>query len=465
MLLRLQVQGFKNLEDVDIRFGPLTCFLGPNGVGKSNIFDAIQFLRHLTEDEIHKAAEAIRKPTEGTFSPLDLVTNHDPETTMRFVADMIVPLQAEDDFGEPVQPTVSLLSYTVAFRYSTKEHRLVLVEEDLKQLKKGDARHHILFPNSAAFRNSVLQGKRSGAFLSTVDEGGRIRIQLHGDGGSRGRPVPAGPSPRTILGGTGTNQYPTVVAARREMASWHSVHLEPSSLRAPDRFGESKPVDEHGRHIAATLRRLAGERAGGIGEVRDALADGAASAEMQRVCAAASNQLARLVHGVEAIRVREDEIRQQFVVEVRFSDSPLWMPPRALSDGTLRYLALIAMQMDSRSSRVLCIEEPENGIEPSGIPALLQLLRDYAVDPDEPVAPIDNPLRQVILNSHSRDVVAELSAEDVLFVESVHGPRGRHAKVRSVDYERVWRPDDDRVSHSQFKSWIGGLPRGQALLG
>lgn len=43
MLTRLKVNGFKNLLDVDIRFGPFTCIVGGNGVGKSNLFDAIHF--------------------------------------------------------------------------------------------------------------------------------------------------------------------------------------------------------------------------------------------------------------------------------------------------------------------------------------------------------------------------------------------------------------------------------------
>ncbi len=41
MLTRLKVTGFKNLVDVDVRFGPFTCIAGPNGAGKSNLFDAI----------------------------------------------------------------------------------------------------------------------------------------------------------------------------------------------------------------------------------------------------------------------------------------------------------------------------------------------------------------------------------------------------------------------------------------
>ncbi len=459
MLLRLRIQGFKNLRNADIRFGPTTCFLGPNGVGKSNVFDAIQFLRHLADDEIHKAAETIRQPAEGAFSPLDLVTNRDASTSMRLTADMLVPLVAEDDFHQEVKPTASLLTYTVGFGYRAKENRLVLVEEELKHHKKGDATKVLLFPHSRAFRDSTVTAGRFGkAFISTTIEDGQPRIHLHGDGGSRGRPVLAGPSPRTILGGTGSMEYPTVIAARREMASWHSVHLEPSSLRTPDRFGENSPVDEYGRHIAATLRRL--------GRARNPSGDGLHAAEgnvdgMVQVCTEAANQLARLVDGVQALRVRDDEARQHHVVEVQFRDSDMWMPPRALSEGTLRFLALVTMQMDARSSRVLCVEEPENGIEPNGIPALLRLLRDYAVDPDEPVTSEDNPLRQVVLNSHSRDVVRELHAHEVLFVEAVQSQEGRFATVRSVDYPEVWRPDENRVSHEYFRQWIGGLPRGQ----
>ena len=42
MLTRLKSNGFKNLVDFSLDFGPYTCIAGPNGVGKSNIFDAIQ---------------------------------------------------------------------------------------------------------------------------------------------------------------------------------------------------------------------------------------------------------------------------------------------------------------------------------------------------------------------------------------------------------------------------------------
>jgi AAA15 family ATPase/GTPase len=56
MLTRFKVNGFKNLMDVDVRFGPFTCVAGVNGVGKSNLFDAIRFLSLLASKTLIEAA-------------------------------------------------------------------------------------------------------------------------------------------------------------------------------------------------------------------------------------------------------------------------------------------------------------------------------------------------------------------------------------------------------------------------
>jgi predicted ATPase len=59
---------------------------------------------------------------------------------------------------------------------------------------------------------------------------------------------------------------------------------------------------------------------------------------------------------------------------------PAWM----ISDGTLRFLALVVLEMDPETQGLLCLEEPENGIHPARIAAILELLRDIAADTREP---------------------------------------------------------------------------------
>jgi hypothetical protein len=66
------------------------------------------------------------------------------------------------------------------------------------------------------------------------------------------------------------------------------------------------------------------------------------------------------------------------------------------------------------------MEEPENGIHPSRIPQMLELVRslseDIEADDDEAAAP---SIRQLIINTHSPLVVAELRDDELLFAETL----------------------------------------------
>ena len=95
MLTRLRVNGFKNLVGVDIHFGPFTCIAGVNGVGKSNLFDAIRFLSDLTHMSLIEAAKSVRSEGQRNSDIRDLFHKlgdaHEPQ--MQFIADMIIPLE------------------------------------------------------------------------------------------------------------------------------------------------------------------------------------------------------------------------------------------------------------------------------------------------------------------------------------------------------------------------------------
>ena len=446
MLLRLHVQGFKNLKNVEIRFGPLTCFVGVNGVGKSNVLDAIQFLRALTEQDIQTAAKAVRSPVSGEFGPRDLFFGGDASVPMCFSADILVPRRVIDDFGREAEPATTLLRYEVELGYMENTvPRLVLNREVLRPIKAGEAREVIGFDHKPEFRKSVVKAtRRKGEFISTVDGDGVAEIKLHQDGGSRGQAFAPGKSPRTVVGGTNAAEYPTVLAARREMASWRTIQLEPSAIRTPDRIGGPTHVDEHGGHIAAALDRLIGREA----------TDGRTLAEVV-------NRLSTLVGEVRTIEIDRDDARQQLTVMAKLHGCDEPLGPRSLSDGTLRFLALVTMYVDQDSGALLCMEEPENGMHPSRMPDVIEILEDYCVDPDLE-AKRDNPLRQVIINTHSPDVVRQLSHQEIMFVDTVDAPGGSYAIVRGV--EGNWRPGSDFVPLRRMSDFIGGSPISEKLM-
>lgn len=80
------------------------------------------------------------------------------------------------------------------------------------------------------------------------------------------------------------------------------------------------------------------------------------------------------------------------------------VPATRLSDGTLRFLALLAILLNPESATLICIEEPELGLHPDA----LSLLADLLVAASERT--------QVIVTTHSDVLVSALTehAESVL---------------------------------------------------
>jgi hypothetical protein len=86
---------------------------------------------------------------------------------------------------------------------------------------------------------------------------------------------------------------------------------------------------------------------------------------------------------------------------------------------------LAVLALDPETQGTLCLEEPENGIHPERIPAMIRLLQELATDTQAEIG-ADNPLRQVIINTHSPGVVTQIPEDSLLVAEPVqHFANGR----------------------------------------
>jgi predicted ATPase len=441
MLTRLQISGFKNLVDVDVRFGPFTCVAGANGVGKSNLFDAVQFLSLLADRPLIEAALGVRGGrTAGVQSLFHRVGRH-TDASMSFTAEMIVPREGQDDYGQEARATSTFLEYHLKLGYRADGGHgsvgaLEILEERLGYIAKGKAHAHLLFPHSAKdWRSSVVDSSRSGPpFISTADVRGERMIQMHQDGGSRGQPLKyaAARLPRTVLSGSNAAESPTALLARREMQSWRLLQLEPSALRRPDPFTAPTRLGADGSHLAATLYRLAHQ---GVGLT----AGGAEGVDSERVYTEVANRLAELYEDVQELWVDRDEKRELLTIHVLSRDRTDYPAP-SLSDGSLRFLALAVLELDAEDRGLLCLEEPENGVQPERLPAMLRLLQDITTDVREPVAD-DNPLRQVIVNTHSPAVVQQVPEDSLLLAleREIVRDQGRIQGVSFKALPGTWR--------------------------
>ncbi len=419
MLTRLKVNGFKNLVDVDVSFGPFTCIAGANGVGKSNLFDAITFLSALSERPLMEAALSVRSEG-GRAADLRSIFHRVGDQAaeeMTLEAEMLIPAVGVDDLGQEAKAAITFLRYLL--KLGSTPSGLCIRREELTHITLGEARRNLPFPHSPAWRRSVVEGRRTSPFISTEVREGVTYIKLHQDlgkaykGGGRPRNHVAERLPRTVLSNVNAAESSTAVLARREMQSWRLLQLEPSALRSPDLFTAPRSLATNGAHLPATLARLARlDTNPALGRV-SLPPSSSEEDQTEALYARVANRLAELIEGVGSVRVDVDERRELLTLMLR-DRGGTEHEARSLSDGTLRFLALAILESDSEARGVLCMEEPENGIHPERISAMLRLLQDLAVDPMLPVDS-DNPLRQVIVNTHS-PVVASVVPDSSLLV-------------------------------------------------
>ncbi len=461
MLTRLQVSGFKNLVDVDVRFGPFTCIAGANGTGKSNLFDAIQFLGRLASDTFVDAAASIRAEEDKASSVQSLFHRIGSEyaDSISFSAEMIVPDKGVDDLGQEAKATFTFLRYCLELTYRVDDRlpfsgSFELVQESLEHIKLGEAPRHLRFQHSAKdWRKSVVKGRRAAPFISTVDHEGQRVVLLHQDGGSSGRPQSFSASnlPRTVLSTANATESPTALLARREMQSWRLLQLEPSSLRRPDDFMTPPGMRPDGSHLPATLYSLAHAE-------RQADSDDQDTWVYEQI----AMRLSELIDDVNEVSIDRDERRQLLILQVKDKNGTTH-PARSLSDGTLRFLALAVLALDPLAQGVICLEEPENGIHPERIAAMLALLQDIAVDVTRPVA-LDNPLRPVIVNTHSPAVVHQVPPESLLISETEQAIRDGRRFQKAVFrwLPESWRsegsPKEKAVMKGRLLYYLNPIP-------
>jgi predicted ATPase len=467
MLTRLTVSGFKNLVDVDVYFGPFTCIAGANGVGKSNLFDVIQFLSFLADRPLMEAALSVRDESRRMTDVRSIFhrVGDDYDREMSLAAEMIIPPEGVDDLGQTARAAITFLRYELVLRRrddgaSGPLGSIEIKREALRHIPLGDAPAHIRFKHSArGWRASAISGRRSAPFfISTVNDGDNAFIRLHSDSGSDsgGRPLSRAASnlPRTVLSVSNAAESRTALLARKEMQAWRLLQLEPSALRQPDDFTAPVHLRMDGAHLPATLYNLARTLGAPSGQ------NGATTRADPAVFARVASRLSELINDIRDVRVDRDEKRELLTLEVTDrANTP--HPARSLSDGTLRFLALAVLEMEPESAGVICLEEPENGIHPERIPAMLRLLQDIATDPSQPVGP-ENPLRQVIINTHSPVVVSNVPDDSLLVAELKEGMKNgrRFTKVAFSPLDGTWRgelAEAPPVSRGRLLSYLNPL--------
>ena len=443
MLTHIEIDGFKTFRGFSLEVPPFLVVLGRNASGKSNLFDAINFLRLTSDRSLAEAAARIRGEPQEL---LHAATNGERARFMSFAVEVLLDDEVSDDFGDVATVRHSRLRYELALvlrsarrgsdsSLADRPERLFVQEEAVRLIRqKSDTWVPRYGGSSGGRKNLARYSSRSvDTLLETRDEpDGRRVFAIHQDGNAgRARLLPAAEAVSTVLSSlTTANDYPLLFALKKELESWGLLHLDPAALRGVNSFDDDTRLAPNGANLANALKRISLQ-----------------TATVERPDGALSDiqaDLSAVVPEIVGLAVVDDPARRQRQVLVRTRDAAPYSAQVA-SDGTLRALALLVALYDPESKGLICFEEPENGLYPQRLVDFAAHLRSLVYDAIERRREsAGTPLRQLLISSHSPVILRATRAgargvalrDDIAFFDSAtlvsDGVKSRISRARKV---------------------------------
>ncbi len=392
LLNSLQLNGFLSFgpESQPVKLTPLNVLIGPNGVGKSNFIEAIELL-HATPADF---SAAIR--VGGT--PADWVWHGGKEATVWHEG-------KKGAAAARIEAVLSAVGNTPELRYGIEfaesKERLEIMDEVLEEAKKA-----VPHANDVRFYYRFQRGRPVINVTETVTN-----------------PVTNQPYKQRRLKREDIDPQQSILSQRKD------PDIYPKVTAAAKRFGAIQIFREWGFGRSAALRSpqpanlptdVLLPQLVNLGLVLNDLEHRAAWSRFNELMGKFLPRYKRLSTKVSA-----------GAVQVYLHEDGLSVPVPAtrLSDGTLRFLALLAILLNPESATLICIEEPELGLHPDA----MSLLADLLTETSEKT--------QLIVTTHSDVLVSALTeqAESVLVCD--YGENGTELRRLEAEKLELWLRD------------------------
>ncbi len=301
---------------------PLNVLIGPNGSGKSNLLEAIDILRWTPTDVV--------RPMMDGGGPEDFLWRGEIDSVSKPTARI-----------EAIVGPTKRLRYALSF--STVQGRFRLMDEILENSTANPGENDVYFYYRFNGGKPVINVSPSA--VSALLGGGKRELQRE--------EVELDQS--ILQQRRDPSQYPELtnlginfskIRLYREFSVGRG-----SKVRLPQRVDSSGDfLQEDGGNLALVLNNLI-SRTATHREIRQYL---------QKFYDSAEELTTRIVQGTVQVFLQER--------------GRLEMPATRLSDGTMRYLCLLAVLLHPEPPPLICIEEPEIGLHADMMPTVAELL-------------------------------------------------------------------------------------------
>ena len=350
-------------EWLDLELKPLNVLIGPNGSGKSNLIEIIGLLR--------AAATDLQKPIREGGGVNNWVWRGEPQ---QFFAEVAAFVSIGSD---------KLMEYRLCFH--GVDQRFHMHDESLRETANDRV------PNPVPYFDA---------------DAGTVDLWHEDPRGETGRRVKKGVTKgheQSVLSSIKGPEYPQITQTAelldgiRLYRNWAFGRDAP--LRSPQPADlPNDQLQEDGANLGLVLNRLK----------RDA----------PRSADRVLKELRRLYDGIEAI----DVSIEGGTVQLFLREGDVTVPATRLSDGTLRYICLLAILCHPNPPPLVCLEEPELGLHPNLLPGLADLLREASAD------------CQLIVTTHSDVLVDKFTdAPDNVVICEKHDGQTQLERLNSDD--------------------------------
>lgn len=317
---------YRSLKSIRMDMAGVNLFIGENGVGKSNLYRALQLIQAAVRGRL--AHEIAREGGMASALWSGKRRSGDP-----------VRIKLEVELLDEVQALSFLYRVEAGLRPPKAAAGFAFEPQVKEEELKVDA------------GRPVTVMKRAGPGIFVRNAAGRMEEY----------PEQALTSETAIalLGDAG--HYPEIGTFRRAIDGWRFFHGfrtdRDSPLRSPCLAVTAPMLDEDGSNLAAVFATLFHTRQDTV--------------DLDRAIADAFG-------GARLVVPQPQEFAEFSLV---FPDFPLrQFSPRELSDGQMRFLALAGALLSYRKPRFIALNEPETSLHPDMLPALADMIAQASSD-------------------------------------------------------------------------------------
>lgn len=380
MIKKLRLKNWKSFEDATLHIDPLTIIIGANASGKSNLLDALVFLYRIAHGvEVHDAIEGnVGLPgLRGSFEWICLKPHE--QFTLEVTTDGL-----KDDVDYVYKLTIEILAVVGA----------QIVSEELTQISyagvNGKPVERILLTTSTISRSSSIKvqeykfrdkaANQPSEYTNTLslhtqyDQSALLKLELMSfSSESNGR---------------------VISHVLKQLLGIFVFDPIPSQMRGYSRL--SNNLNSDGSNIAGVLANL-------VSPQKEIIEKTLAS----HVRALPERDIIR----VWAEGVGKFKTDAMLYCEEAWSDiSTQEIDARGMSDGTLRYIAIVTALLTRERGGLMVVDEIDNALHPSRSDQLLKMLKNLGKERD-----ID-----VIVTTHNPALLDAAGPSMVPFISVAH---------------------------------------------